>query len=201
MGERTGQAEEKGLSFVLMSVKKRIGWILLAGVLGFVGSLLYSRFLVVPQYTSTALLYVVPKEGEVVRLPDLEMGTQLTEDYKVLISGRFVLQSLIQALDLQTDYEQIKRKVEVRNPKGTRILELSVSDAQPEMAKKMADELAALSMTYISQVMDMQAPKLIESANLPTVPSAPHVPKILCVSTVFALFCGTALSVLTARRV
>ena len=54
-------------------------------VLGCLGAGAYSRLILTPVYTSTAMVYVLSKETTLTSLADLQIGSQLTKDYSCLL--------------------------------------------------------------------------------------------------------------------
>jgi capsular polysaccharide biosynthesis protein len=86
----------------------------------------------------------------------------------------------------------LKKKVTIDNPSDTRILSISATDSDPEMAKKIADQVANTSSEYIGDIMEMVPPKMIESGEIPTEKSSPsHSKNILLGMMVgLVLMCG-----------
>ena len=88
---------------------RRKWWILLlslviGGGVGFLGS----KFLLIPKYTSTATLYVLSKDTTLTSLADLQIGSQLTNDYKVVVTSRPILQKVIDGMELDWRYQKLK---------------------------------------------------------------------------------------------
>ena len=172
--------------------KRRIWWILLAAVLGTGAAGAYSYYLLTPQYISEAKIYVLSKETTLTSLADLQMGTQLTQDYKELIGSRPVMQEVINTLNLDITYRQLAEKLKLENPKDTRILYLTVTDPNPYMAKAIVDEIANAASDYIGEIMEMTPPKLIEDGMVATVQTSPNVKKNAAVGglVMLVLACG-----------
>ena len=172
--------------------KRRIWWILLAAVLGTGAAGAYSYYLLTPQYISEAKIYVLSKETTLTSLADLQMGTQLTQDYKELIGSRPVMQEVINTLNLDITYRQLAEKLKLENPKDTRILYLTVTDPNPYMAKAIVDEIANAASDYIGEIMEMSPPKLIEDGMVATVQTSPNVKKNAAVGglVMLVLACG-----------
>lgn len=172
--------------------KRRIWWILLAAVLGTGAAGAYSYYLLTPQYISEAKIYVLSKETTLTSLADLQMGTQLTQDYKELIGSRPVMQEVINTLNLDITYRQLAEKLKLENPKDTRILYLTVTDPNPYMAKAIVDEIANAASDYIGEIMEMTPPKLIEDGMVATVQTSPNVKKNAAVGglVMLVLPCG-----------
>ena len=70
------------------ALKKRILWIVGAGVIMGGAFGLFSKFAITPQYTSTSMVYILSKETTLTSLADLQIGSQLTKDYSVMITSR-----------------------------------------------------------------------------------------------------------------
>ena len=172
--------------------KRRIWWIFFAAVLGTGAAGAYSYYLLTPQYISEAKIYVLSKETTLTSLADLQMGTQLTQDYKELIGSRPVMQEVINTLNLDITYRQLAEKLKLENPKDTRILYLTVTDPNPYMAKAIVDEIANAASDYIGEIMEMTPPKLIEDGMVATVQTSPNVKKNAAVGglVMLVLACG-----------
>ena len=140
---------------LLFEFKKRAWVIILAAVLGCLGAGAYSRLILTPVYTSTAMVYVLSKETTLTSLADLQIGSQLTKDYSVMITSRPVLEQVIKNQGLNMTYGQLKARIRISNPADTRILNMTVSDTDPVRAKAIADEVANASSDYIGDIMEM----------------------------------------------
>ena len=108
-------------------------------------------------------------------MADLQLGTQLTKDYSVLIESRPVLEETIDNLGLDMTYQALRNSVEITNPEDTRILQLSVNHSDPETAKLLVDELASVSSAYIGDKMEVTPPKIIEEGEVPTEKTSPSM--------------------------
>lgn len=149
----------KELFFELLSHWKLLAIsTVLVALIAFVGS----RFLITPMYESTAELYVLSKSTSITSVADLQIGTNLTSDYMEVISGRPVLEQVITNLELDEDYASLYKKVSLENPSDSRIMKITVQDADPEEAKTIADEIAEVSAAYIAEKMDQDPPNIIQ---------------------------------------
>ena len=122
-----------------------------------------SKFIMVPQYTSTSQLYVFTKSTSITNLADLQTSSNLTNDYKVVVTGRPVLEQVITNLKLEEEtYGSLSGRVAISNPSNSRILEITVTDPNPQLAKKIADEIADVGAAFISEKMDQDPPSVIQ---------------------------------------
>ena len=122
----------------------------------------YGRFIVTPVYSSNSALYVLSKSTSITSMADIQVGANLTKDYMVVIKGRPVLEQVIENLGLEMSYDILKNKVSVTNESNTRILNISVKDHDIKLAKVIADEIANVSSSFISEKMDQDPPTILQ---------------------------------------
>ena len=158
---------------ILRVLKKKLWLILLIGILAGGGAGAYSKYVIIPQYQSTAMVYVLSKETTLASLADLQIGSQLTKDFKIIITSRPVLTEVINKLGLNLSYEGLVDKITIVNPKDTRILSITAQDPSPQMAKNIADSVATTASEYIGDIMEMVPPKIIEEGVVPARKSSP----------------------------
>lgn len=144
------------------------------------------KFLITPVYSSTSGLYVFSKSTSVTSLADLQIGSSLTKDYEIVITGRPILDRVIARLNLDEDYESLLKKIDVSNPTDSRILYITVKDPDPALAKEIADRTASIASTFISQKMDQDPPSVIQTGYTDGVPVFPKTLQ----TTVIAVLLG-----------
>lgn len=148
--------------------------ILLCLVLGAAVAFGYTRFLVTPLYKAASSIYIVSaSNNSVVNLTDLQIGAQLTADYRELMYSRPLLEDVIENLDLETTTKKLSDMIEVTNTSGTRILKITVTSPDPVEAADIANELVKQACIYLPQIMETDEPNLVERAIPPTVKSSP----------------------------
>ena len=152
----------------------------------------FSKFVVIPQYSSTAMMYILSKETTLTSLADLQIGAQLTNDYQIIVKSRPVLQTVIDQLNLDITYEQFSGRITINNPSNTRILTITTEDADPRLAKDIVNSIARVSSDYIAETMEMVPPKLIEEGTVATQKSSPSVAKNTLLGALLGavLMCG-----------
>lgn len=191
--ETTNEPQETEIDlWQLLSLLLHKLWIIiLSGILIGAAAFLVSSFLLSPKYESTTKIYVMNKQDEsTITYTDLQMSSQLTNDYKTLVTSRPVVETVIDKLGLDMDYNTLVNMISVNNPANTRILDITVSYTDPNMAKIIADAIREESAVHISNVMNIQEVKIVEEANLPRVPSSPNI----SMNTLIGIFLGVLLS-------
>lgn len=135
-----------------------------------------AKFVMTPTYESTTKIYILTKQNsDSVTYTDLQMGTQLTQDYAELIQSRYVLEEVIEQLELNIGYSALKGKVSVTTPADTRIISITVTDTSPVKAMRIANAIREASSVHIQNVMDIEAVNVAETANVPTGKASPNV--------------------------
>ena len=158
--------------------KKKLWLIILVTFLGGTVGFAFSKIALTPMYTSTSMMYAVSKETTLTSLADLQIGSQLTNDYKVLVTSRPVLNQVLENLNVDPNYlnyRQLRNKITIDNPTDTRIMNITVQDKNPIDAKAYADEIASTASTYIAEIMEMTPPKIVEEGEVPTIPISPSI--------------------------
>lgn len=168
--------------------------ILLVGIL--VGGLAfaYSYYVMEPIYESTTQIYILNKqENNTVTYSDVQLGTQLTKDYAELIESRYVLEEVMEQLQLKSvnpelDYDAMKEKMTVTTPPDTRILAITVEDTDPVLAMNIANSIREVAAVHIKNVMDIEAVNVVDAANLPLEKSGPSVVKWTAIGVLIGMF-------------
>lgn len=157
----------------------------------------YCKFYVTPLYSSTSGLYVFSKSTSVTSLADLQIGSSLTKDYETVITGRPVLDRVITRLKLNMSYDELRSKVALSNPSDSRILYITVTDPDPKLAKEIADRIATISATFISQKMDQDPPSIIQTGYTDGEPVSPRTKRTTMIGALIGLLAACAFVVVT----
>lgn len=171
--------QEEGIDLVWLfyALIKKAWLIVLVAVVCACGTAGYTKFRIDPTYTSKATMLVLTKETTLTSLADLQLGTQLTKDYTILITSQPVLNEVIENLGLNMNYKALKGRVSIENPEDTRILYVSVTLNDAKQAKAVVDELVNVSSAYIAEQMDITAPRIIEYGELTGTKTGPNMTK------------------------
>ncbi|HFR3402740.1 capsular biosynthesis protein CpsC [Streptococcus suis] len=159
---------------LLKTIWRKKFFILVTAVLGAGLAFVYSSFLVTPQYDSTTRIYVVSQNVEAgagLTNQELQAGTYLVKDYKEIILSQDVLIQVATELNLK---ESLKEKISVSIPVDTRIVSISVRDADPNEAARIANSLrtfAAQKIVEVTKVSDVTTLEEAVPAEEPTTPN------------------------------
>lgn len=166
--------------------------ILLAGIiagLAFIGGTI---LFITPQYESTTKMYVLSKQdNNTLTQQDMQTSLSLTKDYTELIKSRTVTEGVIAQLNLDLTHEELLKKMAVDSATDTRILSITVTDADPYEACKIANAIRDVASNHIKNVMDIDAVNVVETANIPDQKASPSITK----NGIIGGFLGVLLSV------
>lgn len=177
MQQKTNKTDEIDLLELFFELLAHWKMIAASTILTGVIAALVSLFLMTPLYQSTSALYVLSKSTSITSLADVQLGTNLTNDYVVVSTGRPVLEQVIKNLDLDMTYAQLKSTIQIDNPSNSRILEITVTNSDPKKAKLIADETAEVISAFIAEKMDQDPPTIIQRGYSDGNPVSPNKSK------------------------
>jgi len=174
-----GKRDENGelvidLRDIFYLLRKNVLIILLAALIFGGAAGLISVTVLSPQYESTSKIYILTQTTSLTSFADIQLGTSLTTDYLELIKSRPVVEDVIANLKMNVTYEEMLDQLVVTNPADTRILNITVTDNNPYMAKVIANEFATVARKQISEIMKTEEPSVVEEAVVADAPSRPH---------------------------
>ena len=110
-----------------------------------------------PIYESSTQIYVMDKEDDTsISYSDIQLGSQLTNDFMTLIKSRPVTETVIENLGLNLNSRELAERISVSNPNNTRILTITVKSSNPMNAKTIVDEVRDAAAKQIERVMGIE---------------------------------------------
>lgn len=131
---------------------------------------LYSYYYIVPEYKSTSTLLLIPNDDETVTSSDLTLNSGLISTYGNIAKNSKVLKQVINNLNLNIQEGQLLSKIEINIIKDTHIMEISVSDTDPQMATNITKELSNVFLNEIKQIYNLNNIGIVDEAQLPDTP-------------------------------
>ncbi|MDO8686345.1 MAG: Wzz/FepE/Etk N-terminal domain-containing protein [Clostridiales bacterium] len=134
-------------------------------------------FFIVPVYQSDTTLYVGKniETDSTVAYNDLLLGDRLVSDYREFIKSRLVTGIVLKELVLKDiSSASLAEKIEVNSKKDTRIIEITVEDENPELARDIANKIAEVFKSEVVKILEVKNVQIIDVAELPEVPVKPN---------------------------
>lgn len=157
-------------------IRKRI-WIAVISTMLLFVSAFYVNYYVLPSvYETDAKIYIGKEVGQEkeMDMTALLIGEQIAKDCKELLKTRDVNERAAKKLN-RTDISAnfIANMVQVELKQDTRILVIKVEHTQPSIARDVANVVAEVFKTEISDLMKKENVSVIDKAVLPTQPIKP----------------------------
>ncbi|BCN32262.1 YveK family protein [Anaeromicropila herbilytica] len=190
MNQENDEIEIDLKELILLIRRKILIIIFTITIFGFM-AFLYSKLFVTPIYSSTSEIFILTKSTSITTFADIQLGSSLTKDYMQLIKSRPVVEKVIENLDLEYKYQDMLTKLTIDNPADTRILNITIQDKNPKLAKEIADEFAVVSSNRISKIMETDAPNIVEEGTVSSIPVNISTSKI----TLIAVMIGAVISI------
>lgn len=147
-------------------------WIVLLAAIIAAGLFGYKASKAVPIYTATAKLYIVNPTGGGINIADLQLGTVLTLDYQEVFKTWEVHEMVREELNLPYSYSQMQSFLSVNNPEDTRLLYITVTYFDAQMAADIANAYAKAAKEFIINTMRGEEPS---DFSIALVPGIAHV--------------------------
>lgn len=180
-------------------LKRHIIIIVLAAFIASGGSFIYTKLTYVPAYSSTSTLYLsrqlnydTGNPGTVVSAgtiaSELSLSSILVNDCNYILRMVSTMQEVIDELNLNTSPAALRSSISTNNPENTRVLEVSVVAASPELAKDIVDSVCRIGAEKISNTIGVNQINISEKGTLNYYPcNTPSNSKHIIVGIVAAL--------------
>lgn len=174
-------------------LEKKILIILVVIIFAMLGAIYTLKF-IVPEYQSETSLVLVQVErenaleGSVISTSDITINSKLVEDYRVLAKSKNIVEEVKNNLDIAESTEAIRNSITVSSVQDTRVIKISVTHTNPELACKIANETADVFVEKVSDMYKTSNLYVWEKAEVSSQPSNINLFKNVII---FSFFGGT----------
>lgn len=163
---------------IIRMLLSKIWIVIVAGVATAIVAFGITEIAITPQYQSSIKLYIINRQnGITTTLSDIQSSTQLVKDYKVLVTSLPVVEQVVKQLDLDISPDALVGKISCEIETDSRVLQVTVTDTDPQRAKEIVDAIADVSVKQITSVMQIEGVNVIEYGRVANAPSSPNVKK------------------------
>lgn len=153
--------------------------IILITLIAIIIGVIYSYFFITPTYTAKTSLILVQSSDAVsqngntgITSTDLTINSKLVSTYSDIVKRNVVLDQVANNLGIsKSQVQAIKNRISVSQSKDTEIIDIKVTDEDPNYATKIANEVATVFSEKIVDIYNMSNVYLLEKAEVPTIPS------------------------------
>ena len=192
------QEIEIDLAKLMRSILSKLWLVVLVGLLAALGAYYYTSEMVTPTYSSTARVYIQNSQTIQSSASDLQSATTLKEDFQVLVKSDEVYRQVLESMgENGANYKSLRGKISLDN-NTTRFVDITVSDADPVRAKKLADATAYVSRIKAKEILGVQDVAIMQLGSVSTSPSSPNMSKNIILGAVAGMFAVCAIIALVS---
>ncbi len=167
--------EEVDLKELFVYFIKRISIIIAITVLCLITGLVYTKFIKTPLYDSNTTIILVNKDinsdsNNSITQSDIVLNQKLVSTYTQIVKSKKVLKQVITNLNLNYSYSKLYSRVSVSNVNDTEIIKIMVSDENPELAARIANDVAEVFKTEVSEIYHLENVTIIDKAEVSKTP-------------------------------
>ncbi len=186
--------EGNELAIFLNVLRKRYWIIILASVLGIITSLVFILN-IPPRYQAKAILLInVGREKEVIIDPNtLTAAERLGQSIAQLATTTPVLEDVRSRLAIKESTDSLRGKIKVTLKPNTQLLEIKVTDRNPQNASQIANALALSMIDQIKSLLitlEAETPTslaIVEQAQVPTNPTVPTPAQQIIIAIILSI--------------
>lgn len=195
------ETETIDLMKLIRLFRRKIWIIVLITILGLLISGIFTIYFIPKHYSANVLLYIWQEkeanQSSALTASDLNMFSQLVNDYQVLVKSRLVTEKVAEELLLSTKLsEALSDQIVVGTKANTRHITITVTDEDPQFAAMIANKVASVFIATVVEKMGAANVQIIDSAIAPTVPSSPNTKLNIVLGAMIGLFLAVGLILL-----
>lgn len=142
----------------------------------FIIGIIYTFIFVTPDYESTTTIILAKYsettgETETITTTDLTLNQKLVSTYSELIKSKNILNDVINHLQINKTVGGLRNAITVSAVKDTDLIQIKVTDADPEVAQTIASEIADVFIEKVANgVYNINNVQVWDKAEVPTSP-------------------------------
>lgn len=154
---------------------KKLQIVLIVTIFMLVG-IIYTLGFTTPKYTSTAKLILAgsgsgSSETSQITQSDINMNSKLISTYSEIVKMNPVIREVKENLGTNLDEKVLKNSIKVTSLKGTEVIQITVTYANPTDAAKIANEVANVFVEKIPEIYNINNVQVVEEAEPDNTPS------------------------------
>ena len=175
-------------------IKKRAWIIILITVLAMLTSGIISFFVLSPVYEANTTLIVNTEQSKetnnMITGDQLNVTQKLTLTYGEIIKSRAVLDSVIKKLDLNMEYKELEKAINVSPVKDTQIMSVTVQDTNSKRARDIANAIPNVFTKEVKRITKANSVEVIDKAIVPENPIKPNKVMNILIAAVLGIMIG-----------
>ena len=183
----------------------RRAWLIgLSGLLAAIVGLLISACCIAPTYSSHIKLYVnnssftLGNTNFSISSSELIAAQSLVKTYGEILDSRSTLERVVEKAEVLYTWEDVSEMITYAPANGTEIMQVTVTCEDPYEASKIANTIAEVLPTRISEIIDGASMTVVDSAIPELEKVAPSITRYTAVALVLGLIISTGVLVVMA---
>ena len=163
--------EEVDLKELFIYFLKKISIIITITILCLITGVVYTLLIKTPLYEGKTSIILVNKSldnnsNATITQSDIVLNQKLVSTYSQIVKSKKVLKQVISNLKLDYSYAELSRQVNVSNVSDTEIIKISVSNENPELAASIANDVAEVFKTEVSEIYNLENVTILDRAEV-----------------------------------
>ena len=189
---------------ILNGMVRRIGIIIIAMLLCGALAFSWAAFFISPLYESTVLMYVNNSSFSLGNTEfsfsssEISAAQSLLKTYIVILNNRTTLEAVAEKAGTDYTYEELSGMISSSSVNETEVLKVTVTSEDPYEAAKIANSIAEVLPTRISEIIEGSSMKIVDSAVVKLQKVSPSITKYTAVGFVLGAFVSVAVLAIIA---
>lgn len=184
-------------------IKKNAAFIIVITLICAVGSFFITRYFIPKSYTSSIQLYVDTSNDNENQnsyniLSEQTYAQNLVATYIKMLNTNTFYTELSEQINNKYTAKQLSEMVSFSSDDKTEIFDAKVTSHSPNDSKLIADAVGEIAPEAISRLKSKATLKIVDYAQLPTVPSSPSERKNVIIALIAGLIVSVGISLLRA---
>ncbi len=176
------QAKQLNFQEIFYALLRKIWLIVLCAAILGAGAFIFTHHFITPMYQAKVTIYVNNSSSNAEDLintitsSDLSTAQKLVTTYVTILKSDTVLEKVTEEVGGNLSIGSIRGMMTAAAVDKTEVFEVKISNADPALAAKIANTIAAVAPGEIANIVEGSSTKIIDYAK---VPSAPYTPNTL----------------------
>ncbi|MBC1512309.1 YveK family protein [Listeria booriae] len=191
-------AKTMELGVALKIIKNNLIWLIALPLIAMVIAFGISKYYLVPQYTSSAQIFITTnvdsgsEKETTVYSEQLRTNMQMANTFNTILKSSRMMETVRSELNLAETNDALAKKISIQSDKDSLVFTVSVEDASPKRAQKIVNTITKTYQKDLPKLISNNKVIILEPASLPLESSSPNV----IINTMIAFVLGIIGSVL-----
>ncbi len=187
---------------IIQALWKKIWLIALAGLIAAGGAFTWSAFVIKPQYSATAMMYVnnstfsVGKTNFSISSSDIVAAQSLVKTYIVILKNRTTLNQVIEKTGVKYSYEQLANMITAASVNNTEVFHITVTCEDAQEAATLANCIAEVLPVRVAEIIDGSSMRLVDKAVIKNRKVSPNITKNTALGFIVGAFLAAAVVII-----